>query len=236
MSSIRLSIAVVIAVAVCVAHGDSPAAVALTQAARAYGDSLAEHEADWVSELRAKGKDDKAIQGSLIALVVYQGEAEKEGYISSDDQTAFAVFAGLQCAYRLGATPKHPPGFDTPPPVPVLDSLAVKDAPATTELAVKITSNRWESYNTNDSGRSTKSNELFVAGTLTNTSTVPVTVTKMSASGFSKDRILVGYGSDYTIGSAEIAPSETVKFKMLLVDAQKTIRFVVVTPYIAATQ
>jgi hypothetical protein len=189
-----------------------------------------------VSELRANGKDDKAIQHSLIALVVYQGEAEKEGFSSSEDRAAFAVFAGIQCAYQLGATPKHPPGFDAPPPAPILDTLAVKDVPATTELSVKITGNRWESYDTMDSGHLTKSTKLFVSGTLTNTSTVLVTVTKMSANGYSKDRIGVADGSDYTIGNAEIAPTEIVKFKMVLADAKKAVRFLVVTPYIAAAQ
>jgi hypothetical protein len=67
---------------------------------------------------------------------------------------------------------------------------AVKaDVPAT-NVAVKITSNRW-----------TSDKALIATGTLTNTNTVPVTVTKIVANGFDENQDLVTVA--YLLNSAE---------------------------------
>ena len=229
MNRILCSIAVGIVLTVCTAQADDPSPLA--QAATVYGDQLAQQQSarDMLSTLRANGKDDKAILNSLCDWIFDQQEAQKEEFTSSSDVALFVVLAGAECAYRLGYTPKHPPGFDAP----TLDPVAIKDTPATTKVVVKITGNRWEPYDRYDSGQPTKSNKLFVSGTLTNTSAVSVTITKMIASGYGKDQTVLVNGSDYTIGNAEIVPGDTVKFKMVLADAHKAIRFVVVTPYVA---
>jgi len=122
----------------------------------------------------------------------------------------------------LGATPKHPPGFDNPTPAPIpaseqADLKALESSVPAASMAVKITSNRW-----------TPDKALIATGTLTNTSAVPVTVTKMVATGFDGNQNLVavahglpGDGS-FTIANAEIAPGATVIFKVALSDEKKS--------------
>jgi hypothetical protein len=229
MNRILWSLAVGIVLTVWTSRADdlSP----LGPAANVYGAQLAQQQSvrDMLATLRANGKDDQAILNSLCDWIFDQREAQKEGITSSSDVALFVVLAGAECAYQLGYTPRHPPGFNAS----TLDPVAIKDAPATSKLVVKITGNRWESYETNDSGHLTKSNKLFVSGTLTNTSAVSVTITKMVARGYGKNQTVLVNGSDYTIGNAEIVSGDTVIFKMVLADAQKAVRFVVVTPYVA---
>ena len=73
---------------------------------------------------------------------------------------------------------------------------------------------------------------MIVAGTLTNTKAVPVRITKISATGFNKNKKAVIDGSDFTIMHNELAPGETVNFKVALKDNAKQIKFVKVTPYV----
>jgi hypothetical protein len=112
-------------------------------------------------------------------------------------------------------------------PVTVVEGPTESDVPATS-MAAKITSNRW-----------TSNKALIATGTLTNTSAVQVTVTKVVANGFdgNQNLVAVAHGlpedGSFTIGNAEIAPGATVIFKVALSDEKKVIRFVTATPYIA---
>jgi hypothetical protein len=83
-----------------------------------------------------------------------------------------------------------------------------------------INSNRWTA------------SALIVTGSLTNTNAVPVRITKISATGFNKNKKAVIDGSDFTIVHDELAPGETVNFKVALKDDAKQVRFVKVTPYV----
>ena len=96
-----------------------------------------------------------------------------------------------------------------------------------TKLVVQLTDNHW-----------TADRLLIVTGTLTNTSAVPVTITKIIATGFDKQRNVVpGEGSSpeasYTIRDAEIAAGAATDFEVALSDAKKVIRFVKTTPCVA---
>jgi uncharacterized surface anchored protein len=84
-----------------------------------------------------------------------------------------------------------------------------------------ITDNRWSG------------DALIVSGTLTNTNAVPVRIANLSTAGFDKDQKMVVAGSDYTIIYNDLAPGETVNFKVALKDGAKQIRFVKVTPDVA---
>lgn len=64
--------------------------------------------------MQQSGDDPTAIQDYINVIQ----EAQKEGYTSLDDVATYVVIAGAQCEYQLGATPKHPPGFDNPVPAP----------------------------------------------------------------------------------------------------------------------
>jgi hypothetical protein len=89
---------------------------------------------------------------------------------------------------------------------------------APTNVISAITKNRW----TADS--------LIVSGTLTNTSTVAVSITGIDASGFNKDQKMVTRGSDFTIFHNDLAPGEVVNFKVALKDDAKQVKFVQVLP------
>jgi hypothetical protein len=94
------------------------------------------------------------------------------------------------------------------------------------KLIVEFTNNRW-----------TAEKVLIATGTLTNNNAVPVTVTRIIATGFDKQQNVVAGGSgfpqesSYTIGNDEIAAGATVNFKVALSDAKKVIRFVRAIPY-----
>jgi hypothetical protein len=100
------------------------------------------------------------------------------------------------------------------------------DSDLTKKLIVEFTNNRW-----------TAEKVLIATGTLTNTNTVPVTVTRIIATGFDKQQNVVAGGagfpqeSSYTIVNNEIAAGATVNFKVALSDAKKVIRFVKAIPY-----
>ena len=102
----------------------------------------------------------------------------------------------------------------TPAPVSVIEMLPPKS------VVSAINSNRWTGT------------ALIVAGTLTNTNAVPVRITKISATGFNKNKKAVIDGSDFTIMHNELAPGETVNFKVALKDDAKQVKFVKVTPYV----
>jgi hypothetical protein len=102
----------------------------------------------------------------------------------------------------------------TPAPVSSMEMLLPKS------VVSAINSNRWTA------------NALIVTGTLTNTNAVPVRITKISATGFNKNKKAVIDGSDFTIMHNDLAPGETVKFKVALKDYAKQLKFVKVTPYI----
>jgi hypothetical protein len=105
------------------------------------------------------------------------------------------------------------PAF-TPAPVSSMEMLPLKN------VVAAINSNRWTA------------NALIVTGTLTNTNAVPVRITKISATGFNKNKKAVIDGSDFTIMHNELAPGETVNFKVALKDDAKQVKFVKVTPYV----
>jgi hypothetical protein len=100
------------------------------------------------------------------------------------------------------------------------------DDPAT-KLVVAFTGNRW-----------TTDKRLIATGTLTNTNLMPVTITRIIATGFDKQQNVVAGGpgaqeeADYTIGDPEIGPGATAIFKVALSDPKKAIRFVKATPLI----
>lgn len=97
-----------------------------------------------------------------------------------------------------------------------------------TKLLVQLTDNHW-----------TADRVLIVTGTLTNTNAVPVTITKIMATGFDKQRKVVAgdpgpsQEASYTIRDAEIGAGGAVDFEVDLSDAKKVIRFVKTTPYVA---
>jgi hypothetical protein len=228
MNRILWSIVIGIATTVSAVKADGLGPCA--QAASDFGDQLAQRPvAKKLLSMQQSGDDPTAIQDYINMIQ----EAQKEGYTSLDDVATFVVIAGAQCEYQLGATPKHPPGFDNPTPAPIpaseqADLKALESSVPAASMAVKITSNRW-----------TPDKALIATGTLTNTSAVPVTVTKVVATGFDGNQNLVavahglpGDGS-FTIANAEIAPGATVIFKVALSDEKKVIRFVTATPYIA---
>jgi hypothetical protein len=102
----------------------------------------------------------------------------------------------------------------TPAPGSQIEMLPPKS------VVSSIKSNRWTAT------------ALIVAGTLTNTNAVPVKITKISATGFNKNRKAVIDGSDFTITHNELAPGETVNFKVALKDDAKQVKFVKLTPYV----
>ena len=108
----------------------------------------------------------------------------------------------------------YAPPAATPAPVSSMEMLPPKN------VVSAINSNRWTA------------NALIVTGTLTNTNAVPVRITKISATGFNKNKKAVIEGSDFTIMHNEIAPGETVNFKVALKDDAKQVKFVKVTPYV----
>jgi hypothetical protein len=97
--------------------------------------------------------------------------------------------------------------------------LAIKTLPSESVLSF-IKSNRW------------MDSALIVGGTLTNTNAVPVKITNISATGFNGDQKPVIEGSEFTIMRDELAPGETVNFKVALKDDTKQIKFVKVRPYV----
>jgi hypothetical protein len=102
----------------------------------------------------------------------------------------------------------------TPAPVSSMEMLPPKN------VVSAINGNRWTA------------NALIVTGTLTNTNAVPVRITKISATGFNKNKKAVIEGSDFTIMHDELAPGETVNFKVALKDDAKQVKFLKVTPYV----
>jgi hypothetical protein len=57
-----------------------------------------------------------------------------------------------------------------------------------------------------------------------------VLITGIDAKGFNQDQKMVIEGSDFTIVHNDLAPGETVKFKVALKDDAKQVRFVKVLP------
>ena len=104
----------------------------------------------------------------------------------------------------------------TPIPAPVSGIEMLPPA----SVVSTINSNRWTTT------------ALIVAGTLTNRNAVPVRITKISATGFNKNKKAVIEGSDFTIMHNELAPGETVNFEVALKDDAKQVKFVRVTPYV----
>jgi len=104
---------------------------------------------------------------------------------------------------------------------------AASAADPATKLVVAFTGNRW-----------TTDQRLIATGTLTNTNPMPVTITRITASGFDKQQKVVAGGPgapgevNYTIGDAEIPAGATAIFKVALSDPKKVIRFVKATPLI----
>jgi hypothetical protein len=103
----------------------------------------------------------------------------------------------------------------TPTPAP---AEAVIQATPSTNVVSAITGNRWTS------------DTLIVSGTLTNTSTVVVLITGIDSKGFNQDQKMVVEGSAYTIVHNDLAPGQTVNFKVALKDGEKQVKFVKVTP------
>ena len=95
---------------------------------------------------------------------------------------------------------------------------AVTQATPSTNVVSMITGNRWTS------------DTLIVSGTLTNTSTVVVLITGIDSKGFNQDQKIVVEGSAYTIVHNDLAPGQTVNFKVALKDGEKQVKFVKVTP------
>jgi hypothetical protein len=110
--------------------------------------------------------------------------------------------------------------------VTVCDSQGGDPDPAT-KLVVAFTGNRW-----------TTDKRLIATGTFTNTNPMPVTITRIIATGFDKQQKVVSGGPgapeevDYTIGDAEIPAGATAIFKVALSDPKKVIRFVKAMPLI----
>lgn len=71
---------------------------------------------------------------------------------------------------------------------------------------------------------------LIVLGTLTNTSAVAAKIRSIDSRGFNANRTMVVRGSDYTIVHNDLAPGETVNFKVALKDTTKQVKFVEVIP------
>jgi hypothetical protein len=125
----------------------------------------------------------------------------------------------LLAAAGLAMTVCESHGGDPDSPAPTRS-----DTDPATKLAVTFTGNRW-----------TTDKLLIATGTLTNTNPMPVTVTRIIATGFDKQQNVVAGGPgaleepDYTIGDAEIGPGATTVFKVAFRDPKKTIRFVKAT-------
>jgi hypothetical protein len=125
--------------------------------------------------------------------------------------------AGLAMTVRTSKAGEH-----TPP------AAAESNPDPATKLVVHLTDNHW-----------TADRVLIVTGTLTNTNQVPVTVTKIMATGFDKQRNVIAVDpaspqeANYAIEDAEIAAGAAVDFEVDLNDAKKAIRFVKTTPYVA---
>lgn len=107
-------------------------------------------------------------------------------------------------------TPEAP--VAQPAPASVAETLPV------TNVVSAVTGNHW----TTDA--------LIVAGTLTNTSTVPVLITGIDAKGFNQDQKFVARGSDFTVLHNDLAPGEVVNFKVALKDGAKQVKFVKLEP------
>jgi hypothetical protein len=103
-------------------------------------------------------------------------------------------------------------------PAPIV--VTTTKIPSTT-VVYAITGNRWSG------------DALIVSGTLKNTNALPVLIENISATGFDKNQNTVIAGSDYTIVHNDLAPGETVNFKMALKDATRQIKFVKVSPDVA---
>jgi hypothetical protein len=95
---------------------------------------------------------------------------------------------------------------------------ALVEATPSTNVVSTITGNRWTS------------DTLIVSGTLTNTSTVFVLITGIDSKGFNQDQKMVVEGSAYTIVHNDLAPGQTVNFKVALKDTEKQVKFVKVMP------
>jgi hypothetical protein len=107
---------------------------------------------------------------------------------------------------------------DAPDPNDDNSDLNDDDPVPSTHVVPAITANRWTP------------NALIVSGTLTNSSAIAVQITGMDAKGFDEHQKLVTRGSDYTIVHNELAPGETVNFKVALKDDAKQVKFVLVLP------
>jgi hypothetical protein len=124
-----------------------------------------------------------------------------------------AGFATTVCTSKAGDLTPSTAAESTPDPA--------------TKLVVHLTDNHW-----------TADGVLIVTGTLTNTNAVPVTVTKIIAAGFDKQRNVVAgdpvssQEASYAIEDAEIAAGAAVDFEVDLSDTKKVIRFVKTTPYV----
>jgi hypothetical protein len=104
------------------------------------------------------------------------------------------------------------------PAAPNTAAAPTSTSSTVTNVVSAITKNRW----TTDS--------LIVSGTLTNTSTVAVSITGIDARGFNQDQKMVTRGSDFTIFHNDLAPGEIVNFKVALKDDAKKVKFVQVMP------
>jgi hypothetical protein len=136
-------------------------------------------------------------------------EQEKPAATPSQNRVGYGTSRPAERAPQLYAQPAPPPA-----PAPVIDMLP------SSSVVSAITSNRWTA------------NALIVSGTLTNTNAVSVRITNISATGFNEDQKAVINGSDYTIMQNDLAPGETVNFKVALKDDTKQVKFVKVAPYV----
>jgi hypothetical protein len=127
--------------------------------------------------------------------------------------------------YQVSTEVNYFPTSNVPTPV-VQSKIIVYQSDGTTHadsqvggvVVPSITGNRW----TPDA--------LIVSGTLTNTSAVAVKITGIDAKGFNESQKMVIGGSDFTIVHNDLAPGETVNFKVALKDTTKQVKFVKVTP------
>ena len=143
--------------------------------------------------------------------------AVASGYTSREEITAFSAYLFMEVYRDLIAR-----GLVEP-----LDKKVVQQMTARTAVVEEIPSTSVTCAITNNSW---SGGALIVSGTLTNTNAVPVTIAKISTTGFDKKRKPVIAGSDYTMVHNDLAPGETVNFKVALKDGTKKIRFVKVTP------
>jgi hypothetical protein len=202
------------------------AVVGLTTTAHtAHADSLSENAKSW-GDIIGSNSDYHPDLDDRDTQLYIKSKAVSSGYLDKTDLDRYVLIAteeakkarrALQTAPAVNPDVKYLVSTSTELVAAIIPVPAPETLPRTNVVSA-ITANR----STLDA--------LIISGTLTNTGTVPVSITAIDASGFNKDQKMVTRGSDFTIFHNDLAPGEVVNFKVALKDDSKQVKFVKVLP------